>query len=132
MGVESTKQYTYSFMFGEEVKIEEKMKSNLLESEEILSAYKGKDTLGLFTNMRIMYRGLLFGQSMPLIGKEVNIYYIPYKSIDFFATEFSDTTLFNVFKHVTIWTKGNNQISILFDKDVDIKKIRNNIAMHIV
>lgn len=132
MGVESTKQYAYSFMFGKEVSIEEKMKSNLLEREEILSAYKGKDTFGLLTNMRIMYRGLLFGQSMPLIGKEINIYYIPYRSIDFFATEFSDTTLLNAFKHVTLWTKGNNQISLLFDKDVNIKKIRNDIAMHIV
>lgn len=132
MGVESTKQYAYSFMFGREVSIDEKMNSNLLDGEEILSAYKGKDTLGLLTNMRIMYRGLLFGQSMPLIGKEINIYYIPYRSIDFFASEFSDTTLFNAFKHVTLWTKGNNQISILFDKDVNIKKIRNDIAMHIV
>lgn len=132
MGVETTKQYAYSFTFGSEVNVDEKMKLNLLDGEEILSAYRNKETLGLLTNKRIMYKGLLFGQSMPLIGKEVNIYYIPYKSIDFFASEFSDTTLFNAFKHVTLWTKGNNQISILFDRDVDIKKIRNIIAMHIV
>lgn len=132
MGVETVKQYIYSFMFGSEVSIDEKMRNNLLEGEEIISAFKAKDTLGIFTNKRIMYRGLLFGQSMPLIGKEIYIYYIPYKSIDYFATEFSDTTLFDAFKHVTLWTKGNNQISLLFDKDVDIRKIRNTIAMYVL
>lgn len=132
MGVESTKQYTYSFMFGKEVEIEEKMKSNLIDDEEIISAYRANDTLGILTNKRIMYRGLLFGQSVPLIGKEIFIYYIPYKSIDYFATELSDTTLFDAFKHVTLWTKGNNQISLLFNKEVDIRKIRNVLARHTI
>lgn len=54
MGVESTKQYAYSFKFGDEVEITENMRKNLVDGEEVLAAYRfTKETLGILTNKRI-------------------------------------------------------------------------------
>lgn len=130
MGIENSKKYTFSLMFGSEIEPSEKMEAGLVEGEAIEAAYKAKanNTLGILTNKRILYRGLLFGQPIPFIGKEINIYTIPYSSIDLFSSEFSDTTLLNAFKHFNIWTKGGQEISLLFSKDTDIKKVREIIA----
>lgn len=37
MGVEATKQYAYSFKFGDEVEITENMRKNLVDGEEVLA-----------------------------------------------------------------------------------------------
>lgn len=133
MGVEATKQYAYSFKFGDEVEITENMRKNLVDGEEVLAAYKfTKETLGILTNKRIIYRGLLYGQTSPLIGKEIYMYTIPYSSIDFYASEYLDTTLINLLQHFTIWTKGGQQISLLFTKNVDMKKVRLIFANSII
>ena len=132
MGVENLKKYTYSFLFGSEVEITEKMESGLIDGESVVAAYRTDDTLGLFTTKRILYKGRLFDQRTPLFGEELNIFTIPYSSIDIFSSEFSDTTLFNAFRHLNIWTKGGQEISILFNKHVNMKKVRQALAQGIL
>ena len=125
MGVENLKKYTYSFLFGSEVEITEKMESGLIDGESVVAAYRTDDTLGFFTTKRILYKGRLFGE-------EINIFTIPYSSIDIFSSEFSDTTLLNAFRHLNIWTKGGQEISILFNKHVNMKKVRQALAQGIL
>ena len=81
----------------------------MIDGELSVAAYRTDDTLGLFTTKRILYKGRLFDQRTPLFGEEINIFTIPYSSIDIFSSEFSDT-LFNAFRHLNIWTKGDRKL----------------------
>ena len=38
MGVENLKKYTYSFLFGSEIEITEKMESGLIDGESVVAA----------------------------------------------------------------------------------------------
>lgn len=40
--------------------------------------------------------------------------------------------LFNAFRHLNIWTKGGQEISILFNKHVNMKKVRQALAQGIL
>ncbi|MEG0826607.1 MAG: PH domain-containing protein [Bacilli bacterium] len=89
--------------------------TNLLVSgEQAIIAYKTFRDYAIFTNKR-----LLIKDSQNLTGKKVEIYSLPYTSINMWSTE--NSGLFDINSEVELWTKAGH-IKIKLKSDIDIKK----------
>ena len=122
---------TYNWYFGNNVNETDKIQKWLADGETIVSMYRYKDNIGVFTDRRIIFKGIAIGDAK-LIGKETYMYCIPYKSVDLYAYEVSDTTLFDAYKHIDIWTRGGSHIGILIAKDTDINPVKKILLENII
>lgn len=93
----------------------------LVEGEVAVAAYRTFRDSAIFTNKRLIVR-----DAQGLSGKKVEIYSLPYSSINMWSTENAGKFLdFN--SEVELWTRAGH-IKINLQKGVDIRKFDKLIA----
>lgn len=93
----------------------------LVEGETAVAAYKTLRDSAIFTNRRLIVR-----DAQGITGKKVEIYSLPYSSINMWSTENAGKFLdFNA--EVELWTRAGH-IKINLQKGVDIRKFDKLIA----
>ena len=114
-------QTIQAWTFVSECPIPNDVDSMLVSGEEAVAAYKTIRDSAVFTNKRIIIR-----DAQGLTGKKVEIYSIPYSSINMWSTENAGKMLdFNA--EVELWTRAGH-LKINLKKGVDIRKFDNLIA----
>jgi len=93
----------------------------LVEGEVAVAAYKTFRDSAIFTNKRLIVR-----DAQGLTGKKVEIYSLPYSSINMWSTENAGTFL-DVNAEVELWTRAGH-IKVNVKKGVDIRKLDKLIA----
>lgn len=98
-----------------ECPIPEDVNDLLVEGEVAVAAYKTFRDSAIFTNKRLIVR-----DAQGITGKKVEIYSLPYSSINMWSTENAVKFLdFNA--EVELWTRAGH-IKVNLKKDVDIRK----------
>lgn len=93
----------------------------LIQGEEAVAAYKTIRDSAIFTSKRLIIR-----DAQGITGKKVEIYSIPYSSINMWSTENSGSMLdFNA--EVELWTRAGH-LKINLKRGVDIRKFDKLIA----
>lgn len=93
----------------------------LINGEEAIAAYKTLRDSAIFTNKRLIVR-----DAQGLTGKKVEIYSLPYSSINMWSTENAGSFLdFNA--EVELWTRAGH-IKVHLKKGVNIRKFDKLIA----
>lgn len=93
----------------------------LVAGEVAVAAYKTFRDSAIFTNKRLIVR-----DAQGLTGKKLEIYSLPYSSINMWSTENAGNFLdFNA--EVELWTRAG-QIKVNLKKGVDIRKFDKLIA----
>lgn len=93
----------------------------LVNGEKAVAAYKTFRDSAIFTNKRLIVR-----DAQGLTGKKVEIYSLPYSSINMWSTENAGKFLdFNA--EVELWTRAGH-IKVNLQKGVDIRKFDRLIA----
>lgn len=93
----------------------------LVEGEVAIAAYKTFRDSAIFTNKRLIVR-----VAQGLTGKKVEVYSLPYSSINMWSTE-NAGKLFDLSAEVELWTRAG-QIKVNLQKGVDIRKLDMLIA----
>ena len=93
----------------------------LVDGEIALHAYKTIRDVAVFTNKRLIVR-----DSQGLTGKKIEIYSLPYSSINMYSTE-NAGKLLDVNAEVELWTRAGH-IKINLNKNVDIREFDKIIA----
>jgi hypothetical protein len=97
------------------------VKDLLVDGEVAVAAYKTLRDSAIFTNKRLMVR-----DAQGLTGKKVEIYSLPYSSINMWSTENAGAFL-DVNAEVELWTRAGH-IKVNLRKGVDIRKFDKLIA----
>ena len=93
----------------------------LVEGEQPWAAYKTFRDSAVFTNKRLIVR-----DAQGLSGKKVEIYSLPYTSINMWSSENAGRMLdFN--SEIELWTRAGH-IKIKLNKGVDIRKLDHLIS----
>ncbi len=93
----------------------------LVEGEVAIAAYKTFRDSAIFTNKRLIVR-----DAQGLTGKKVEVYSLPYSSINMWSTE-NAGKIFDLSAEVELWTRAG-QIKVNLQKGVDIRKLDKLIA----
>jgi hypothetical protein len=93
----------------------------LVEGEVAVAAYKTLRDSAIFTNKRLIVR-----DAQGITGKKVEIYSLPYSSINMWSTE-NAGKLFDINAEVELWTRAGH-IKVNLNKNVDIRKFDKLIA----
>lgn len=93
----------------------------LVEGEVAVAAYKTLRDSAVFTNKRLIVR-----DAQGITGKKIEIYSLPYTSINMWSTE-NAGKLFDLNAEVELWTRAGH-IKINLQKGVDIRKFDKLIA----
>lgn len=93
----------------------------LVEGEVAVAAYKTFRDSAIFTDRRLIVR-----DAQGITGKKVEIYSLPYSSINMWSTE-NAGKLFDLNAEVELWTRAGH-IKINLQKGVDIRKFDKLIA----
>lgn len=93
----------------------------LVEGEKAIAAYKTLRDSAIFTNKRLIVR-----DAQGLTGKKVEIYSLPYSSINMWSTE-NAGKLLDINAEVQLWTRAGH-IKINLQKGVDIRRFDKLIA----
>lgn len=93
----------------------------LVEGEKAIAAYKTLRDSAIFTNKRLIVR-----DAQGLTGKKVEIYSLPYSSINMWSTENAGKFL-DLNAEVELWTRAGH-IKVNLQKGVDIRKFDKLIA----
>lgn len=93
----------------------------LTDGEEAIAAYKTFRDSAIFTNKRLIVR-----DAQGITGKKVEIYSLPYSSINMWSTE-NAGKLLDLNAEVELWTRAG-KIKINLQKGVDIRKFDKLIA----
>lgn len=93
----------------------------LVEGEVAIAAYKTIRDSAIFTDKRLIVR-----DAQGLTGKKVEIYSLPYSSINMWSTE-NAGKLFDINAEVELWTRAGH-IKVNLRKGVDIRKFDKLIA----
>ena len=107
--------------FVSECPIPEDIENVLIDGEVAIAAYKTIRDNAVFTNKRLIVR-----DAQGLTGKKVEIYSLPYSSINMWSTE-NAGKLFDLNAEVELWTRAGH-IKINLQKGVDIRKFDRIIA----
>ena len=92
----------------------------LIDGEHAICAYKTIRDIALFTNKRLIVR-----DSQGLTGKKIEIYSLPYSSINMYSTENAGKIDFN--SEVELWTRAGH-IKINLARSCDVRKLDRLIA----
>jgi Protein of unknown function (DUF1696). len=93
----------------------------LVEGETAVAAYKTFRDSAIFTNKRLIVR-----DAQGITGKKVEIYSLPYSSINMWSTE-NAGKIFDVNAEVELWTRAGH-IKVNLQKNIDIRKFDKLIA----
>ncbi len=103
-----------------ECPIPEDVTDLLVSGEHAVAAYKTLRDSAIFTNKRLIVR-----DAQGITGKKVEIYSLPYSSINMWSTENAGKLDFNA--EVELWTRAGH-IKINLQKGMDIRKFDKLIA----
>lgn len=103
-----------------ECEIPNDIENILVKGEIPVTAYKTFRDIAIFTNKRLIVR-----DSQGLTGKKVEVYSLPYSSINMWSTENAGFIDFNT--EVELWTRAGH-FKIRLGKDVDVRKFDKLIA----
>ena len=104
-----------SWTFLKKVEPDKAMKEILVEGEEILQCYQTVRDQAALTNKRII---IMDKQGMT--GSKVEIYSLPYRSIDMWSTE-NAGKLFDIIAELELWTKAGH-FKIKVNSNCDIRE----------
>ena len=104
-----------SWTFLKKVEPDKAMKEILVEGEEILQCYQTVRDQAALTNKRII---IMDKQGMT--GSKVEIYSLPYRSIDMWSTE-NAGKLFDINAELELWTKSGH-FKIKVNSNCDIRE----------
>ena len=104
-----------SWTFLKKVEPDKAMKEILVEGEEILQCYQTVRDQAALTNKRII---IMDKQGMT--GSKVEIYSLPYRSIDMWSTE-NAGKLFDINAELELWTKAGH-FNIKVNSNCDIRE----------
>ena len=97
----------------------------LIDGEVAQRAFKTVRDVAVFTNKRLIVR-----DAQGITGKKVEIYSLPYSSINMWSTE-NAGRLLDVNAEVELWTRAGH-IKINLNKDVDIRMFDRLLAEYIL
>ena len=86
----------------------------LVKGENAIAAYKTFRDMAIFTNKRLIVR-----DSQWITGKKVEVYSLPYSSINMWSTENAGIIDFN--SEVELWTRAGH-FKVKLSKNVDVRK----------
>ena len=109
-----------TWTFVSECSIPSDVQELLVNGEQPVAAYKTIRDSAIFTNKRIIVR-----DAQGITGKKVEIYSLPYSSINMWSTENAGTLDLNA--EVELWTRAGH-IKVNLKKGVDIRKFDRLIA----
>lgn len=110
-----------TWTFIKECDIPNDVQELLIEGEFAKVAYKTLRDSAIFTNKRLIVR-----DSQGLTGKKVEIYSLPYTSINMWSTE-NAGRLLDINAEVELWTRAGH-IKINLRRGIDIRQIDKLIA----
>ena len=114
-----------SWTFVSECAIPKDVDEILIDGEEAIAAYQTIRDNAVFTNKRLIIR-----DSQGLTGKKIEMYSIPYSSINMWSTE-NAGKLFDLNAEVELWTRAGH-FKINLKKGIDIRKFDKIIAQAIL
>ena len=97
-----------------ECPIPQDVENILINGEKAIAAYKTFRDSAIFTTKRLIVR-----DSQGFTGKKVEIYSLPYSTINMWSTENAGLIDFN--SEVELWTRAGH-IKIKLSKNVDVRK----------
>ncbi|MEG2522297.1 MAG: PH domain-containing protein [Anaerovoracaceae bacterium] len=92
----------------------------LVDGEVAIAAYKTVRDSAIFTNKRLIVR-----DSQGVVSKKIEIYSLPYSSINMWSTE--NAGLVDLSSEVELWTRAGH-IKVNLSRGVDIRKFDSLIA----
>lgn len=113
------------WLFISETSAPKEVNDVLIPGEEIVIAYKTARDVAVVTNKRI-----IIADKQGITGKKVEVYTIPFKSINMYSTENAGTFL-DVTAELELWTRAG-KFKLKLGKGVDIRKLDRIIAQHIL
>jgi hypothetical protein len=117
----ATTQAILQWTFIAECPIPNDVNQILVDGEVAIAAYKTIRDSAIFTNKRLIVR-----DAQGLTGKKVEIYSLPYSSINMWSTENAGSFL-DINAEVELWTRAGH-IKVNLKKGIDIRKIDKLIA----
>lgn len=112
-------KYT-NWTFSEPCEVPADINDRLVPGEEAIAAFKTIRDIAIFTNKRLIVR-----DAQGLRGKKIEIYSLPYSSINMWSTENAGT--FDINSEVELWTRAG-QIKIGLGRDIEIRKFDDLLA----
>lgn len=109
-----------AWTFVSEVPIPEDVAGLLVQGEQPFAAFKTMRDSAIFTTKRLIVR-----DAQGLTGKKVEVYSLPYSSINMWSTENAGT--FDLNAEVELWTRAG-RIKINLGKGIDVRRIDQLIA----
>lgn len=106
--------------FSQECPIPEDVDKILIPGETAICAYRTIRDIAIFTSKRIIVR-----DAQGITGKKVEVYTLPYSSINMYSTENAGT--FDVNSEVELWTKAGH-IKINLSPKCKIRKLDKVLA----
>lgn len=113
-----------NWTFISETNVPDDIKDVLVDGEEVEVAYKTIRDVAVVTNKRI-----IIADKQGITGKKVEVYTIPFKSINMYSSENAGTLDFNA--EIQLWTRAGN-FKLNLKKGVDIRKLDKIIGSHIL
>lgn len=105
----------------EECPIPDDVTALLVAGETAVAAYKTFRDSAVFTNKRLIVR-----DAQGFKGKKVEIYSLPYSSINMWSSE-NGHGVFNVNSEIELWTKAGH-IKVNLNKGLDVRRLDRLIA----
>ncbi|MBK5254350.1 MAG: PH domain-containing protein [Peptostreptococcaceae bacterium] len=103
-----------SWTFVQECPIPNDVNNLLLPGENAVAAYKTIRDSAIFTNKRLIVR-----DAQGITGKKVEIYSLPYSSINMWSSENAGKIDFNA--EIELWTRAGN-IKVNLRKGIDVRR----------
>ena len=110
-----------AWTFMQEIPIPEDVTDLLLEGEEAIAAFKTFRDSAVFTTKRLIVR-----DAQGMTGKKVEIYSLPYSSINMWSSE-NAGKLLDMNAELEMWTRAGH-IKIKLGKQIDIRRLDKLIA----
>lgn len=119
-GVHMETQAITEWTFFEEVPIPLDVAQLMVQGEQPFAAFKTFRDSAIFTSRRLIMR-----DAQGVRGKKVEIYSLPYSSVNMWSTENAGTLDWNA--EVELWTRAGH-IKIKLGRNVDVRRIDQLIA----
>ena len=116
-----TMEMATNWIFNSECPIPDDVQDLLVDGEVAIAAYKTVRDSAIFTNKRLIVR-----DAQGLTGKKVEVYSLPYSSINMWSTENSGKLL-DLTSELELWTRAGH-IKISLNRNCDIRKLDKLLA----
>lgn len=116
---------TMEWTFTKETTPPKEIQDVLIAGETVEAAYKTIRDVAVVTNKR-----LIIADKQGITGKKVEVYTIPFKSINMYSSE-NAGKVFDINAELELWTRAG-KVKLKVNKGVDIRKLDRIIAEHIL